>query len=211
MKNVSEFRRRVAGWGLALIAALLLGGCAGGPTQPPPPEVAADADIDYRIAPGDNVNIFVWRQPELSTNVPVRPDGRISTPLVEDVVASGKTTTELARDMEAVLATYIRDPVVTVTVTQFAGAFSQQVRVVGQAVNPQAVAYREGMTALDVLIAVGGLTDFAAGNRSTIVREIDGERRSFGVRLNDLVRRGDIEANVRMLPGDILIIPETRF
>lgn len=211
MKNVSEFRRRVAGWGLALIAALLLGGCAGGPTQPPPPEVAADADIDYRIAPGDNVNIFVWRQPELSTNVPVRPDGRISTPLVEDVVASGKTTTELARDMEEVLAEYIRDPVVTVTVTQFAGAFSQQVRVVGQAVNPEAVPYREGMTALDVLIAVGGLTDFAAGNRSTIVREVDGERQSFGVRLNDLVRRGDIEANVRMLPGDILIIPETRF
>ena len=211
MKNVSELRRRAAGWGIALIAAILLGGCAGGPTQPPPPEVAADADIDYRIAPGDNVNIFVWRQPELSTNVPVRPDGRISTPLVEDVVASGKTTTELARDMEAVLATYIRDPVVTVTVTQFAGAFSQQVRVVGQAVNPQAVAYREGMTALDVLIAVGGLTDFAAGNRSTIVREIDGERRSFGVRLNDLVRRGDIEANVPMLPGDVLIIPETRF
>ncbi|MFO7807801.1 MAG: polysaccharide export protein [Guyparkeria sp.] len=211
MKNVSEFRRRVAGWGLALIAALLLGGCAGGPTQPPPPEVAADADIDYRIAPGDNVNIFVWRQPELSTNVPVRPDGRISTPLVKDVVASGKTTTELARDMEEVLAEYIRDPVVTVTVTQFAGAFSQQVRVVGQAVNPEAVPYREGMTALDVLIAVGGLTDFAAGNRSTIVREVDGERQSFGVRLNDLVRRGDIEANVRMLPGDILIIPETRF
>ena len=211
MKNVSELRRRAAGWGIALIAAILLGGCAGGPTQPPPPEVAADADIDYRIAPGDNVNIFVWRQPELSTNVPVRPDGRISTPLVEDVVASGKTTTELARDMEEVLAEYIRDPVVTVTVTQFAGAFSQQVRVVGQAVNPEAVPYREGMTALDVLIAVGGLTDFAAGNRSTIVREIDGERRSFGVRLNDLVRRGDIEANVRMLPGDILIIPETRF
>ncbi|WP_373026053.1 XrtA/PEP-CTERM system exopolysaccharide export protein [Thioalkalivibrio sp.] len=208
---MSEFRRRVAGWGLALIAALLLGGCAGGPTQPPPPEVAADADIDYRIAPGDNVNIFVWRQPELSTNVPVRPDGRISTPLVKDVVASGKTTTELARDMEEVLAEYIRDPVVTVTVTQFAGAFSQQVRVVGQAVNPEAVPYREGMTALDVLIAVGGLTDFAAGNRSTIVREVDGERQSFGVRLNDLVRRGDIEANVRMLPGDILIIPETRF
>lgn len=211
MKNVSELRRRAAGWGIALIAAILLGGCAGGPTQPPPPEVAADADIDYRIAPGDNVNIFVWRQPELSTNVPVRPDGRISTPLVEDVVASGKTTTELARDMEEVLAEYIRDPVVTVTVTQFAGAFSQQVRVVGQAVNPEAVPYREGMTALDVLIAVGGLTDFAAGNRSTIVREVDGERQSFGVRLNDLVRRGDIEANVRMLPGDILIIPETRF
>ncbi|TVP85570.1 MAG: sugar ABC transporter substrate-binding protein [Thioalkalivibrio sp.] len=211
VKNVSDFRRQAVLAGLALLAAVLLGACATGPAHPPPPEVAADADIDYRIAPGDNVNIFVWRQPELSTNVPVRPDGRISTPLIEDVQASGKTTTELAREMEEVLAAYIRDPVVTVTVTQFAGAYSQQVRVVGQAVNPEAVPYREGMTALDVMIAVGGLTEFAAGNRSTIVREIDGERRSFGVRLNDLVKRGDIEANVRMLPGDILIIPETRF
>lgn len=192
-------------------AVFLLPACTTTPAFPPPPDMAADAGTDYLIAPGDNINIFVWRQPELSTTVPVRPDGRISTPLVEDVVASGKTPTGLARDMEEVLSTYIVDPVVTVTVTQFAGAYNQQVRVVGQALNPQAIAYREGMTALDVIIAVGGLAEFAAGNRATIVREVGGERRSYGVRLNDLVQRGDIEANVRMLPGDILIIPETRF
>lgn len=211
MKTVPDFRRSAWLTGALFLMAMFLSACATGPAHPPPPDTGFDVATDYVIAPGDSVNIFVWRQPELSTTVPVRPDGRISTPLIEDVVASGKTPTELAREMEEVLSTYIRDPVVTVTVTQFAGAFSQQVRVVGQAVNPQAVAYREGMTALDVIIAVGGLTDFAAGNRSTIVREIDGQRRSFGVRLNDLVKRGDIGANVRMLPGDILIIPETRF
>ncbi len=211
MKTVPDFRRSAFLAGALLLMAMFLSACAVGPAHPPPPDTGFDVGTDYLIAPGDSVNIFVWRQPELSTTVPVRPDGRISTPLVEDVIASGKTPTELAREMEEVLATYIRDPVVTVTVTQFAGAFSQQVRVVGQAVNPQAVAYREGMTALDVIIAVGGLTDFAAGNRSTIVREVGGERRSFGVRLNDLVKRGDIGANVPMLPGDILIIPETRF
>lgn len=172
---------------------------------------ADQAAPDYIIGPGDNVNIFVWQQPDLSVTVPVRPDGRITTPLAEDVAAAGKTPTQLARDMEQVLSAFVRDPVVTVIVSGIVGPYSQQIRVIGQAANPQAIPYRENMTVLDVMIAVGGLTDFAAGNRASIVRVVNGETRQFGVRLNDLVNRGDISANAQMLPGDILVIPETRF
>ena len=196
---------------LMLGIVLALVGCATPGTHPPLPSTSLEHGPDYLIGPGDNVNIFVWRQPELSATVPVRPDGKITTPLIEDVPASGKTPTQLARDMEEVLTTYIRDPVVTVIVTGFVGPYSQQVRVVGQAVNPQAIAYREHMTALDVMIAVGGLTDFAAGNRATIVRNMDGQPRQYSVRLNDLIKRGDISANVPVMPGDTLIIPETWF
>jgi len=193
-------------------AILLLPACATGPSHPAPPAMAADqAAPAYIIGPGDNVNIFVWQQPDLSVTVPVRPDGRINTPLAEDVVAAGKTPTQLARDMEQELSAYVRDPVVTVIVTGIVGPYSQQVRVIGQATNPQALAYRENMTALDVMIAVGGLTDFAAGNRASIVRVVNGETQQYGVRLNDLINRGDIGANVQMMPGDILVIPETRF
>jgi polysaccharide biosynthesis/export protein len=194
---------------LMLAALLALAGC--GTTHPPLPSMALDHGPDYLIGPGDTVNIFIWRQPELTATVPVRPDGKITTPLVEDIPASGRTPTQLARDMEEVLATYIRDPVVTVIVTGFLGPYSQQVRVVGQAVNPQAIPYREHMTALDVMIAVGGLTEFAAGNRASIVRDVDGQVHQYGVRLNDLIKRGDINANVPVLPGDTLIIPETWF
>ena len=193
-------------------AILLLPACATGPAHPEPPAMAADqAAPNYIIGPGDNVNIFVWQQPDLSVTVPVRPDGRINTPLAEDVVAAGKTPTQLARDMEQELSAYVRDPVVTVIVTGIVGPYSQQVRVIGQATNPQALAYRENMTALDVMIAVGGLTEFAAGNRASIVRVVNGETRQYGVRLNDLINRGDISANVQMLPGDILVIPDTWF
>jgi polysaccharide biosynthesis/export protein len=193
-------------------AILLLPACATGPSLPAAPVMPADqAAPDYIIGPGDNVNIFVWQQPDLSVTVPVRPDGRITTPLAEDVIAAGKTPTQLARDMERELSAYVRDPVVTVIVSGIVGPYSQQVRVIGQAANPQAIPYRENMTALDVMIAVGGLTDFAAGNRASIVRIVNGETRQFGVRLNDLVNRGDISANAQMLPGDILVIPETRF
>ena len=195
----------------ALAAALVFtGGCAKNPRMP---LAGPDSDMspEYLIGPGDSLYVFVWRQPELSASVPVRPDGKITTPLVEDVQASGKTPTELARDLEEMLMVYVRDPVVTVMVTGFRGPFSQQVRVVGEAVNPQAIAYSENMTLLDVMVQVGGLTEFAAGNKASIVRVVDGQTRQYGVRLDDLVKRGNIGANVAVLPGDILIIPETWF
>jgi polysaccharide biosynthesis/export protein len=205
-------RRASAALALFIGALFLLPGCTTTPGYPSPPAVPADqAASEYIIGPGDNLNIFVWRQPDLSMTVPVRPDGRIATPLVEDVVAAGKTPTQLARDMERVLKAYVIDPVVTVIVTGIVGPDSQQVRVIGQAVNPQAIPYRDNMTALEVMIAVGGLSDIAAGNRASIVRVVEGETRQFGVRLNDLMKRGDISANVQMVPGDILVIPETWF
>lgn len=194
---------------VGLLVLALLGGCA--QTQSLEGVMESDINPDYIIGPGDNVNIFVWRQGELSATVPVRPDGKITTPLIEDVQAAGKTPTQLARDMEEVLSTYVRDPVVTVMVTGFRGPFDQQVRVVGEAVNPQAIAYSENMTLLDVMIQVGGLTEFAAGNRASIVRVEDGETQQYRVRIDDLIRDGDIEANAAVLPGDILIIPESWF
>jgi len=194
-----------------VVMAVTLSGCSTGPKYPPLPSMALDESPDYLIGPGDNVNIFVWGLPELSASVPVRPDGKITTPLIEDVPASGLTPTELARDMEEVLATYVLDPVVTVIVTGFVGPYSQQVRVVGEATNPQGVPYRENMTALDLMIQVGGLTEFAAGNKASVVRMINGDLKHFSVRLNDLIKRGDMDANVYMLPGDILVIPETWF
>lgn len=169
------------------------------------------APQDYLIGPGDNLKVFVWRNAELSATVPVRPDGKISTPLVEDVVASGKTSSQLARDMEQRLALYVKNPVVTVTVTTFVGRYSEQIRVVGEAAKPHSLSYSENMTLLDVLIAVGGLTEFADGNDARIVRITDGQQQQFSVRLHDLLKRGDITANVRMMPGDILIIPESWF
>jgi polysaccharide biosynthesis/export protein len=193
---------------LLLGLVLLLPACTTTPGVPIP-SVALDEGPDYLIGPGDNVNIFVWRHPELSSSVPVRPDGKITTPLVEDVPATGKTPTQLARDMEEVFATYVRDPVVTVFVTGFRGPYDQQIRIVGQAVNPQAISYNEHMTLLDVMIAVGGLTDFASGNRTVIVRSVNGETREYRARLNDLVKRGDISANAPVYPGDVLIIPES--
>lgn len=168
-------------------------------------------DADYLIGPGDGLQVFVWRNPELSATVPVRPDGKITTPLVEDVVASGKTSSQLAREMEQRLALYVKNPVVTVSVTQFVGRFSEQIRVVGEAAKPQALAYRENMTLLDVLIDVGGLTEFANGNKARVIRIKDGKQMQFSVRLDDLVKQGDITANIAMAPGDILIIPESWF
>jgi len=197
----------------ALVVVSVLGGCAGSqlPSATPDKLKATGSTPFYHIGPGDNLNIFVWRNPELSVSVPVRPDGRINTPLVEDLKASGKTPTELARDMESRLSQYIKNPVVTIMVTGFVGQYSEQIRVVGEATKPQAIPYRERMTLLDVLIQVGGLTEFAAGNRATLIREIDGKQKQFDVRLDDLIREGDISANVVMLPGDVLIIPEAWF
>lgn len=194
-----------------LALGLFLAACA---TPPPAKSTAgkpAPITSEYLIGPGDQLQVFVWRNPEISVTVPVRPDGKISTPLVEDMVAVGKTPTELGRDIEKILAKYIRTPIVTVIVTGFVGTFGAQIRVVGQAANPKALSYREKMTLLDVMIEVGGLGEFAAGNRATLVRRVNGVQRVFKVRLEDLVRKGDITANVAMQPGDILIIPEARF
>ena len=167
--------------------------------------------LQYIIGPGDNVSIFVWGNSELSTTVPVRPDGKITTPLVEDVQASGKTSTQLAREMEKQLARYIKNPVVTVYVTGFVGRYQEQIRVVGEATKPQSLPYREDMTVLDVMIAVGGLTEYAAGDSAVLVRVDNGNQKQYRVRLDDLIKDGDISANIYMLPGDILIIPEAWF
>ena len=173
--------------------------------------LAAEPAHEYRLGPGDTININVWRNTEVSQTIPVRPDGKITMPLVEDLPASGKTATQLARDIEHVLGKYIQDPVVTVTVTQFIGPYSEQVRVIGQAAKPQALSYRQGMSLMDVLIDVGGLGEFAAGNRASIVRNVNGRQQKIAVRLNDLIKNGDISANMPVRPGDILIIPESFF
>ena len=199
-------------WSAIGLLALVLGlGACGTTPYPPLTKQGSGIDSPYLVGPGDTVNIVVWRNPDLSMSIPVRPDGKISTPLVEDLQASGKTTTQLARDIEKVLTKYIQSPVVTVIVTAFVGPYSQQVRVIGEATKPQALAYRENMTLLDVMIAVGGITDFADGNKASIMRIDSGKNQRFGVRLVDLVRGGDLSANVAMHPGDVLIIPQSFF
>ncbi|MDD5297568.1 MAG: polysaccharide export protein [Rhodocyclaceae bacterium] len=198
-------------WGrlflVALAAVALLAGCA---SRPSAPEAAATPDYNYLIGPGDTVNIIVWRNPELSMLVPVRPDGKITTPLVEDLPAMGKDSSTLARDIEKLLSKYIRDPVVTVVVTSFVGPYSEQIRVVGEAAHPQTLPYKQKMTLLDVMIVVGGLTDFADGNRAYLVRAAE-KNKQYAVKLRDLMKKGDISANVEMKPGDILIIPQSWF
>lgn len=200
--------RSLAGW-LSIACIWLLSSCAA--SYPPAPASAAIDAYDYRIGPGDALNIIVWRNPELSMAVPVRPDGKLTTPLVDELVAQGKTPAEVARDIEKSLAKYVRDPVVTVVVTNFVGPYGEQIRVVGEAAKPQVLQYRQKMTLLDVMIAVGGLTDFAAGNSATILRGGGDDKRQYSVRLRDLVKRGDVSANVEMRPGDILIIPQSLF
>ncbi|MDP5134684.1 polysaccharide export protein [Rheinheimera baltica] len=199
---------------LALFFCFLMVGC--GSTDLPNATVhnSLTTSVDnyqYLIGPNDSVTIFVWRNPELSGSFIVRPDGKISTSLVEDVPVSGKTPTQLAREMEGILSKYIRDPVVTVSVTNFVGPYSEQIRVIGAATNPQAISYREYMTLLDLMIAVGGLTEFAAGNSAKLVRVTDGSQVTYDLRLDDLIRDGNIAANVDILPGDVVIIPEAWF
>lgn len=200
-------RRRFAS--LALMPLLLMSACAHRTTLSDAP--AAPPQGEYLIGAGDVLNINVWRNPEVSISVPVRPDGRVTTPLVEDMQAAGKTSTQLARDIEAALAKFIQQPMVTVIVTSFVGPYSEQIRVIGQAARPQALAYRQGMSLMDVLISVGGITDFAAGNRASIIRTVAGKRVQVPVRLQDLLRDGDISANQAVMPGDILLIPESWF
>ena len=196
---------------LAALGALglVFAGCAT-TDYPPAPQVAASPDYLYKIGPGDNVQVVVWRNPELSTSVTVRPDGRITAPLIEDLPALGKDPTTLARDVEKALAKYIRDPVVTVIVAGYVGPYPEQIRVVGEAAKPQSLPYKQGMTMLDLMIAVGGLTDFADGNKASILRTSEGGKQ-YSVRLRDLIKRGDISANVDVKPGDILLIPQSWF
>lgn len=222
--------------GLAMAVVFMLAACAKPHSDLPPstaystPSSATEA-YNYKIGPGDQLQIFVWRNPEVSQSITVRPDGKITTPLVEDLQASGKTPSELARDLEKALETYIRQPIVTVIVTNGIGPYTEQIRVVGQIsgthdggtgtststnndrgnrARAQAIAYRNRMTLLDVMVLVGGLGEFADGNRTKVVRVVDGKQQEYQVRLDDLLN-GDISANVDMLPGDILIIPESWF
>lgn len=208
MKYAENMSARVSFRLLSLLGmAVFAVGCA--TPYPPAPATAASPDYNYLIGPGDGVSILVWRNPELSITVPVRPDGKITTALVEDLPALGKDPTTLARDIEKTLAKYIRDPIVTVIVTSFVGPYSEQIRVVGEAARPQALPYRQKMTLLDLMIAVGGITDFADGNGATILRASDGKQ--YAVRIKDLLKRGDVSANVEMKPGDVLIIPQSWF
>lgn len=200
--------------GAALLLAVVLTACSSNYLPQATVHNSLTTSVDnyqYLIGPNDTLSIFVWRNPELSGSFIVRPDGKISTSLVEDIPVSGKTPTQLARDIETVLGKFIRDPVVTVSVTSFVGPFSEQVRVIGAATNPQAVSYREYMTLLDLMIAVGGLAEFADGNRAKLVRAKDGSQFTYDLRLDDLIREGEIAANVDILPGDIVIIPEAWF
>lgn len=177
----------------------------------PKARTEADSSSNYIIGAGDQLQIFVWRNQELSSSIPVRPDGKISVPLIEDMQAAGRTPTELARDVEKVLSQYVQNPIVTVMVNRFVGPASQQIRVIGEAMKPHAMPYRAEITLLDVLIDVGGLTEFAAGNRALIIRKTDSGQKTIGVRVADLVKDGDISANVPMAPGDILIVPQSWF
>ncbi|MCO7226256.1 XrtA/PEP-CTERM system exopolysaccharide export protein [Pleionea sp. CnH1-48] len=192
-----------------------LSGCSGIPylesARLKQPFTSSPDVYEYLIGPGDSLDVFVWRNPEVSAKVVVRPDGKITTPLVEDLNASNITPSQLARNIEKVLATYIKDPIVTITVRGFSGPLSEQIRVVGEAAKPRVLAYRQHLTLLDVMIAVGGLTEFADGNDARIFRVVNGVPREYKVRLDDLVRGGDIRANVELLPGDVLIIPEAWF
>jgi len=231
MQNLGNFGK-AANFGLVVAAGLTLVACAkphGGlpPSTSYSTQTSSPETYSYQIGPGDELQIFVWRNPEVSQTITVRPDGKITTPLVEDLQASGKTPNQLARDLEKALETYIRQPIVTVIVANGIGPYSEQIRVIGQVSGSQsvgggdqasrgtgpqarAIAYRHKMTLLDVMIAVGGLSEFAAGNKTKVVRVVDGKQKEHEVRLDDLLN-GDITANVDMLPGDILIVPESWF
>src|SRR5437667_514143 len=193
----------------AVLTVAVITGCQTTP-YPPAPQSAQTPDYLYKLGPLDSVNVVVWRNPELSTSVTIRPDGKITAPLIEDLPALGRDSTTLARDIEKALSKYIRDPVVTVIVGGFNGPYPEQIRVVGEAAKPQALAYRQGMTLLDLMIVVGSITDFADGNNASIMRTSEGGRQ-YSVRLKDLIKRGDISANVDVKPGDILLIPQSWF
>ncbi len=200
------------------VMATLVSGCSGGGGRPELPPAGAIAgretpSEEYIIGPMDQLSVFVWRNPELSAKVQVRPDGRITTPLISDMPAVGKTPAMLADDLKFALSEYIKDPIVSVIVENFSGTYSQQVRVVGATEKPASIPYRANMTVLDAMIAVGGLSEFAAGNRARLVRydRQTGKQREYKVRLGDLLKNGDISANVKLEPGDVIIIPTSMF
>jgi polysaccharide export outer membrane protein len=194
---------------------IVMAGCSSNSTLPEAttrPSLTTSIDnYKYLIGPGDDVNIFVWRNPEVSGSFTVRPDGMITTSLVEDLQVSGKTPTALAREVEKELSKYIRDPIVTVSVGRFSGPYSEQVRVIGEATSPQAISYQEDMTLLDLMVAVGGITEFANGDGSKLIRVENGIQKEYILNIDRLIKEGDISANVDILPGDILIIPEAWF
>ena len=198
-----------------LLLATFLSGCSSHSTLPSATLHSSNTininSYKYLIGSGDVLNIFVWRNPEVSGSFVVRPDGMITTSLVEDIKVSGKTPTELARSIEEILATYLRDPIVTVTVANFVGPFSEQIRVIGEAAQPRAINYTQHMTLLDVMIQVGGLTEFADGNDAVLIRIEDGKQKQYQVMIDQLLKDGEISANIDMLPGDIIIIPEAWF
>jgi polysaccharide biosynthesis/export protein len=200
-------RRELSALATVVGALVVLIGAGGARAEDPPAGVEVPAG--YLVGPGDTLQIFVWDHADLTAAVQVRPDGKISTPLVEDLQAAGKSPTALARDVEKVLSEYVRSPVVTVIVQSFVGTIDQEVKVVGQAVQPKALRFRQGMTVLDAVIEVGGLSELAAGNRAKILRRVNGEPTEIRVKLDDLVNKGKIKQNVPMLPGDVLIIPES--
>ena len=211
MKFVELNRVAIMAAAAALTAACSAVGGDKLEAAPTTAETAAEASPDYLIGPLDQLEIFVWRAPELSTNVTVRPDGRISTPLVEDMVAAGKTPSKLSVDIEDALREFVKSPEVTVIVSDFSSTFDQQVRVLGEAQQPIALPFQAGMTVLDVMVAVGGLTEFAAGNKAVLIRGKGADKQSYRVRLDDLLRKGNISANVPVLPGDVILIPESVF
>ena len=211
-------KRYTSSLAVTAIAALALGGCATGGTGNRLPAASFVATSDevgdnYQIGPSDELSIFVWRNPELSGPVAVRPDGRITTQLIRDMIAVGKTPAQLADDIKTVLSQYVQEPIVTVTVTRAQGTFGQQVRIVGATARPAALPYRANMTLLDAMIAVGGLNEYAAGNRARLVRydRATGQQRQYDLRIASLLRNGDVSANVRLEPGDVIIIPESTF
>lgn len=200
------------------LSALVLSGCAGsasGPQLPPASFVSTQEGPgeEYVIGPLDELTIFVWRNPELGAKVQVRPDGRITTPLITDMPAVGKTSKMLADDIKLALSQYIQNPLVSVIVDKFSGTFSQQVRIVGATDKPASLPYRANMTLLDAMIAVGGLSEYAAGNKARLVRfdKDSGKQREYALRINDLIKKGDTKANVLLAPGDVIIIPESMF
>ncbi len=213
----------------ALITAFVVAGCAANQpaetqtavvnasAQPATPDAAPTASsrdntgYQYIIGPGDTLDVFVWGYKDLSVTVPVRPDGKITTRLIEDMQASGRTPTDLARDIESKYVTYVKNPTVTVTVNKFVGSPSQQIKVVGGGAEPKTVPFRNSMTVLDVMIEVGGLSKYSSGNKAVLVRNTNGKQQTYKIRLHSLLKKGDIRANRPVQPGDIIIIPESWF